>query len=75
MHGLHRLRSIKKDQKKFWNENSDKHMSVKLRLWYGIDRNGISEHGALSSDSVEKKVITTKKSRFYFTIGYNKQVK
>ena len=50
-------------------------MSVKLRLWYGIDRNGISEHGTLSSDSVEKKVITTKKSRFYFTIGNNKQVK
>ena len=36
---------------------------------------GISEHGKLSSDSIEKKVITTKKSGFYFTIGYNKQVK
>ena len=36
---------------------------------------GISEHGTLSSDSIEKKVITTKKGGFYFTIGYNKQVK
>ena len=36
---------------------------------------GISEHGTLSSNFIEKKVITTKKSRFYFSIGYNKQVK
>ena len=36
---------------------------------------GISEHEALTSDSIEKKVITTKKSGFYFIIGYNKQVK
>ena len=27
---------------------------------------GISEHGTLSSDSIEKKVITTKKGGFYF---------
>ena len=36
---------------------------------------GISEYEGLTSDSIEKKVITTKKSGFYFTIGYNKQVK
>ena len=36
---------------------------------------GISEHGTLSSDSIEKKVVATEKSGFYFTIGYNKQVK
>ena len=35
----------------------------------------ISEHEALTSDSIEKKVITTKKSGFYFIIGYDKQVK
>ena len=36
---------------------------------------GISEHEALTSDSIEKKVIATKKCGFYFIIGYNKQVK
>ena len=36
---------------------------------------GISKHGTLSSDSIEKKLITNKKEGFYFTIGYNKQVK
>lgn len=36
---------------------------------------GIYEHGLFSSDSIEKEVITTKKSEFYFTIGYNKQEK
>ena len=36
---------------------------------------GISEHETLTSDSIKKEVITTKKSGFYFTIGYNKQVK
>ena len=35
----------------------------------------ISEHGALSSDPIEKKVITAKEGEFYFTIGYNKQAK
>ena len=35
----------------------------------------ISEHGRFSSDSIENKVITTMKGGFYFTIGYNKQVK
>ena len=35
----------------------------------------ISEHGTSSSDSIEKKVITTKKGGFYFTIGYSKQGK
>ena len=35
----------------------------------------ISEHEILTSDSIEKKVITAKKSWFYFTTGYNKQVK
>ena len=34
-----------------------------------------SKHGTLSSDSIEKKLITNKKEGFYFTIGYNKQVK
>ena len=32
---------------------------------------GISEHGTLSSNSIEKKVIATKKSVFYFAIGSN----
>ena len=36
---------------------------------------GFSEHGTLSFDSVRKKVITTKKSGFYFTIKHNKQAK
>ena len=36
---------------------------------------GISEHGTLSSNSIKKKVITTKKNGFYSSIGYNKQVK
>ena len=36
---------------------------------------GISKHGTLSSDSIEKKLITNKKEGFYFTIGYNKQGK
>ena len=35
----------------------------------------ISEHGTLTSDSIKKKVTTTKKGGFYFTIGYNKQIK
>ena len=35
----------------------------------------ISEHGRYSSDSIENKVVTTMKSKFYFTTGYNKQVK
>ena len=35
----------------------------------------ISEHGTFSSDSIETKVITTMKGGFYFTMGYNKQVK
>ena len=35
----------------------------------------ISEHGALSSVPIEKKVITAKEGEFYFTIGYNKQAK
>ena len=35
---------------------------------------GISEHETLSSDSIEHKVMTTKKGGFYFTTGY-KQVK
>ena len=59
----------------FWNENSDNDTSIKPRLSDGINRNGISEHGTLSSDSIGKKVIATKKSGFYFTVGYNKQVK
>ena len=33
---------------------------------------GNSKHETLSSDSIEKKVITI---RVYFTIGHNKQVK
>ena len=41
----------------------------------GLIQISISEHGTLSSDSIEKKVITIKKSGFHFTIGYNKQVK
>ena len=36
---------------------------------------GISKHRTLSSGSIEKKVITTMKGGFYFTIGYDKQVK
>ena len=36
---------------------------------------GISEHRTLSSGSIEKKVITTMKGEFCFTIGYDKQVK
>ena len=36
---------------------------------------GIAEHETLSSDSIEKKVINTKKSKSYFTVEYNKQVK
>ena len=35
---------------------------------------GISEHRTLSSGSVEKKVFTTMKGRFCFTIGYDKQL-
>ena len=33
---------------------------------------GISEHGKFLSDSIKRKVITTMKGRFYFTIAYNK---
>ena len=36
---------------------------------------GISEHGILSSDSIEKKVITTNENGFYFAIGYSKQAR
>ena len=36
---------------------------------------GISEHRILSSGSIEKTVITTVNGGFYFTIGYDKQVK
>ena len=36
---------------------------------------GISEHGTFSSNSIENKVITTKKGGFYFTLGYDKPVK
>ena len=34
-----------------------------------------SEHGTFPSDSIENKVIATMKGGFYFTIGYNEQVK
>ena len=46
-----------------------------LDCWAESIEIGISEHGTLSSDSIKNKVITTKKSGFYFTTGYNKQVK
>ena len=46
-----------------------------LDCWAESIEIGISEHGTLSSDSIKNKVITTKKSVFYFTTGYNKQVK
>ena len=36
---------------------------------------GISERGTFSSDSIENNVIITMKGGFYFTMGYNKQVK
>ena len=36
---------------------------------------GISEHRTLFSGSIEKKVITTMKGGFCFTIGYDKEVK
>ena len=36
---------------------------------------GISEHGTITSDSIKKKLITTKKGGFSFTIGYNKKAK
>ena len=36
---------------------------------------GISEHRTLSSGSIEKKVSTTMKGGFCFTIAYDKQVK
>ena len=36
---------------------------------------GISENETNYSDSIEIKVITTMKSRIFFTTGYNKQVK
>ena len=35
----------------------------------------ISEHGTFSSNSIENKVITTKKGGFYFTLGYDKSIK
>ena len=35
----------------------------------------VSEHGIFSSDFIGNKVITTIKGGFYFTMGYNKQVK
>ena len=46
-----------------------------LDCWTESTEIGISEHGTFSSESIKKKVITTKKDGFYFTIGYNKQVK
>ena len=46
-----------------------------LDCWAELIEIGISEHGTLSSDSIKNKVITTKKSIFYFTTGYDKQVK
>ena len=74
MCSLHRLISTKKDQ-------NSSGMKILTKIYqYNLDcqtesiENGISKHEALSSDSVEKKVITTKKSGFCFTIGY-KQVK
>ena len=36
---------------------------------------GISEYGTFSSDYIENKVVTTIKGGFYFTIGYEMQVK
>ena len=45
------------------------------RLSDGIDRCCISEHGTFSLDSIKNKLITTMKGGFYFTKGYNKQVK
>ena len=46
-----------------------------LDCWTESIEIGISEHRTLSSGSIEKKVITTMKGGFYFTIGYDKQVK
>ena len=43
--------------KKFWNENSDKDVSIKPRLSDRIDRKiDISEHET-SSDSIEKESV------------------
>ena len=36
---------------------------------------GISEYSTFSPDSIENKVITTMKGGFYFTMGYNNEVK
>ena len=36
---------------------------------------GLSEHRTLSSGSIKKKVITTIKGGFCFTVGYDKQLK
>ena len=36
---------------------------------------GISEHGAFSCNSIENKVIATKKGGFYFTLGNDTPVK
>ena len=46
-----------------------------LDCWTKSIKIGISEHRTLSSGSIEKKAITTMKGGFYFTIGYDKQVK
>ena len=57
--------------------NTDWVLSKKVLKWNFTEsiEIDISEHGTFSSDSIEKKVIATKKSEFYFTIRYNKQVK
>ena len=46
-----------------------------LNCWMKLIEIGISEYGLFSSDSIEKNLITTTKGGFYFTMGYNTQVK
>ena len=46
-----------------------------LEFWTESIEIGISEHRTFSPDSIENNVLTAMKGGFYFTIGYNKQVK
>ena len=69
------LSSIKKNQEKFWNKNSDKNISRNFDCRTESTEIGICHHGIFSSDSIENKVITTMKGGFYFIIGCNRQVK
>ena len=63
---LHRPSFIKKDQNKFWNENSDKIYQQKLNCRTESIGIVISEHETFSSDSLENKVTTTVEGGFFF---------